>query len=135
MPLTEEVGLVVAGGRSRRMGRDKALLAWNESTLLDHAVARLRAICSDVRILSGAERRYLDRGLPVEIDAVPGAGPLGGIYTGLLAIGPGTGLFLGVVESLAGIWIGNQYREVTALVLFLVVLSFRPHGFFGRAYA
>jgi branched-chain amino acid transport system permease protein len=45
------------------------------------------------------------------------------------------GLFLGVVESLAGIWIGNQYREVTALVLFLVVLSFRPHGFFGRAYA
>jgi branched-subunit amino acid ABC-type transport system permease component len=45
------------------------------------------------------------------------------------------GLFLGVVESLAGIWIGNQYREVAALVLFLVVLSFRPHGFFGTAHA
>jgi branched-subunit amino acid ABC-type transport system permease component len=45
------------------------------------------------------------------------------------------GLFLGVVESLAGIWIGSQYREVTALVLFLVVLSFRPQGFFGRAHA
>jgi branched-chain amino acid transport system permease protein len=45
------------------------------------------------------------------------------------------GLFLGVVESLAGIWIGSQYREVAALVLFLVVLSFRPQGFFGRAYA
>jgi branched-chain amino acid transport system permease protein len=44
-------------------------------------------------------------------------------------------LFLGGVESLAGIWIGSQYREVAALILFLVVLSFRPQGFFGRAHA
>lgn len=45
------------------------------------------------------------------------------------------GLFLGLVESLAGIWIGGQYREVAALVLFLVILSVRPQGFFGRAHA
>jgi len=45
------------------------------------------------------------------------------------------GLFLGLMESLAAVWLGGQYREVAALVLFLVVLSFRPHGFFGRAYA
>ena len=90
------VGFVVAGGRSRRMGRDKALLAWNGSTLLDHAVARLGAVCHEVRILSGTERRYVDRGLRVETDVVPDAGPLGGIYTGLVAMGDGTGLFLGV---------------------------------------
>ena len=45
------------------------------------------------------------------------------------------GLFLGLMESLAGAWLGGQYREVAALVLFLIVLSFRPQGFFGRAYA
>jgi branched-chain amino acid transport system permease protein len=45
------------------------------------------------------------------------------------------GLFLGLMESLAGMWLGGQYREVAALVLFLVVLSLRPQGFFGRAYA
>lgn len=45
------------------------------------------------------------------------------------------GLFLGLMESLAAVWLGGQYREVAALVLFLVVLSFRPHGFFGRAHA
>ena len=45
------------------------------------------------------------------------------------------GVFLGLVESLASVWIGGRYREVAALVLFLVILSFRPHGFFGRAHA
>lgn len=45
------------------------------------------------------------------------------------------GMFLGLVESLASVWIGGRYREVAALVLFLVILSFRPHGFFGRAHA
>lgn len=45
------------------------------------------------------------------------------------------GIFLGLVESLASVWIGGRYREVAALVLFLVILSFRPHGFFGRAHA
>jgi branched-chain amino acid transport system permease protein len=44
------------------------------------------------------------------------------------------GIFLGLVEALASVWIGGQYREVAALVLFLVILSFRPHGFFGRAH-
>jgi molybdenum cofactor guanylyltransferase len=78
------------------MGRDKALLPWGGTTLLDHALARLREACASVRILSGAERRYEDRGVPVETDAVPDAGPLGGIYTGLLGIGAGAGLFLGV---------------------------------------
>ena len=78
------------------MGRDKALLPWAGTTLLDHALARLREACSSVRILSGAERRYDDRGVPVDTDAVPDAGPLGGIYTGLLGIGAGAGLFLGV---------------------------------------
>lgn len=45
------------------------------------------------------------------------------------------GLFLGLAESLAAIWIGGLYREVAALVLFLIVLSFRPQGFFGSARA
>jgi len=45
------------------------------------------------------------------------------------------GVFLGLVESLASVWLGGKYREVVALGLFLVILSFRPHGFFGKAHA
>ena len=55
--VSRTVGYVVAGGRSVRMGRDKALLPWENGTLLDHAIARLRAVCDEVRILSGPASR------------------------------------------------------------------------------
>ena len=90
------VGFVVAGGESRRMGRDKALLPWAGADLLDHAVARLRAVADDVRILCGPAMRYVERGVPVEPDLVPGAGPLGGVLTGLAAAEGRAGLFLAV---------------------------------------
>jgi molybdopterin-guanine dinucleotide biosynthesis protein A len=87
---------VVAGGRSRRMGCDKALLPWGETDLLGHALARLRAVAHDVRILCGPGRRYFDRGVPVETDLVPDAGPLAGVLAGLAAATGRPGLFLAV---------------------------------------
>lgn len=45
------------------------------------------------------------------------------------------GVFLGLTESLAAVWVGGAYREVVALIVFLIVLSIRPQGFFGKAYA
>jgi len=89
-------GFVVAGGRSQRMGRDKALLPWAGTTLLRHALFRLQAVCGDVRILSGAEPRYTDYGVAVHTDVVPDAGPLGGVHAGLLNLRAPLGLFLGV---------------------------------------
>ncbi len=78
------------------MGKDKALLAWGSSTLLDDALARLRQVVADVRILAGSKPAYLDRGRPVLTDALEGGGALGGIYTGLLQLEGAPGLFLGV---------------------------------------
>ena len=89
-------GFVLAGGRSRRMGRDKALAPWGEVTLLDHALDRLRGCCHTVRILSGPERRYDDRGWPADVDVVSKAGALGGIVTGLALADAPLGLFLAV---------------------------------------
>jgi molybdopterin-guanine dinucleotide biosynthesis protein len=92
----EAVGFVVAGGESRRMGRDKALLPWGGSTLLDHAIARLQVTCRSVRILSGPVVRYADRGWPVDVDVEPGRGPLGALLSALLRLEAGAGLLLAV---------------------------------------
>jgi molybdopterin-guanine dinucleotide biosynthesis protein A len=87
-------GFALAGGASRRMGRDKALLPFGHGTLLDHTLDRLRAVCRDVRILSGRELRYEDRGVRVETDL--GIGPLGAILAGLERSPHGRGVFLAV---------------------------------------
>jgi molybdopterin-guanine dinucleotide biosynthesis protein A len=96
IPSDVMVGFVVAGGQSRRMGRDKALLPWTGGTLLDHAVTRLRAVCREVRVLSGADRRYADRALAVDVDAIADGGPLAGLATALAVAAPRSVLLLGV---------------------------------------
>jgi molybdopterin-guanine dinucleotide biosynthesis protein A len=78
------------------MGRDKALLPWNGGTLLDHAVTRLRGVCREVRVLSGADHRYADRGLPVDVDAIADGGPLAGLAAALAVAAPRSVLLLGV---------------------------------------
>ena len=90
------VGFVMAGGRSERMNRDKALLPFGSTTLLGHAVARLGRVCGEVRILCGPERRYEEHGATVVLDSTPGTGPLGGLYSGLRSLQRGVGLFLAV---------------------------------------
>jgi molybdopterin-guanine dinucleotide biosynthesis protein A len=90
------VGFAVAGGGSSRMGRDKALLPFEATDLLGHALRRLGAVTGDVRILCGPEPRYADRGRPLVTDLARGAGPLGGVVAGLAAAEGGSGLFLAV---------------------------------------
>ena len=94
--MAQATGFVVAGGRSERMGRDKALLPWAGSTLVEHALLRLREVCTDVRILSGPEARYAGYGATVHTDVVRDAGPLAGLHAGLLSLAAPLGLFLGV---------------------------------------
>jgi molybdopterin-guanine dinucleotide biosynthesis protein A len=96
-PLSGAIGFVVAGGLSTRMARDKALLPWEGSTLLDHAIARLHAVSGDVRILCGPEPRYEDRGLPLVLDAAPErAGPLAGLEAALGSAAGAPALLLAV---------------------------------------
>lgn len=68
------LGVVLAGGESSRMGRDKALLAWQGRPLIERQLAVLRAAGVDEVSVSGERASY--GGIA---DARPRAGPLGGL--------------------------------------------------------
>lgn len=74
-------GYVLAGGRSSRMGRDKALLELAGKPLVQHAVIKLSRITDDVSILSA--RPELAAFAPLVPDLREGGGPLGGIEAAL----------------------------------------------------
>jgi molybdopterin-guanine dinucleotide biosynthesis protein A len=72
---------VLAGGKSTRMGRDKATLPFAGRTLLESALVLARSVTEDVFILGSAEL-YGAYG-EVIADIFPGCGPLGGIHAAL----------------------------------------------------
>lgn len=73
-------GVVLAGGRSTRMGVDKATLAYEGRRLVDRAIDRLAEVCEPVIVVTG-DRSIADLAVAQVRDA--GVGPLGGIVAGL----------------------------------------------------
>jgi molybdenum cofactor guanylyltransferase len=81
-PLPSEIGgYILAGGKSSRMGTDKALLELAGKPLIRHAVKKLRRVCMDVRILSS--NPALADYAPLVPDLHPNTGPIGGIEAAL----------------------------------------------------
>lgn len=78
-------GLVLAGGASRRMGRDKAFLELGGQPLIEIVVARVAEVCKQVLIVAGDTEPYADLGAPVVKDRFRGVGVLGGLHAGLKA--------------------------------------------------
>lgn len=76
-------GLVLAGGASRRMGTDKAMIDVAGETLAARAVRTLRALCGEVLVASGDGVRLAGVGDRQLADALPDAGPLAGVVAGL----------------------------------------------------
>ncbi|HVF79896.1 MAG TPA: molybdenum cofactor guanylyltransferase [Solirubrobacteraceae bacterium] len=83
-------GIVLAGGRSTRMGRSKATLDWHGSTLVRRAVGIVARVADGPLIVVRAaeqELPALPRTVEITQDARDGRGPLQGIAAGLAAIG------------------------------------------------
>lgn len=102
-------GFVLAGGESRRMGSNKALLEIAGKPLVLRAAELLRPLARDITIL-GEVASYAHLGLPILPDQYPIRGPLAGLCTGLKSAGYDWNLFLpcdlplmeeGVLEILA----------------------------------
>jgi molybdopterin-guanine dinucleotide biosynthesis protein A len=79
--------IVLAGGKSRRLGMDKALLQVGGQTLIELAVRKLAALSDDVLVVTNDSRRFEEMGLPARYvaDERRGVGSLMGVYSGLKA--------------------------------------------------
>lgn len=76
-------GVILSGGRSSRMGRNKAFLEVNGERLIDRNVRILRSLFKEVIIVTVSPLDYLDQPAAIVTDILPKRGALGGIYTGL----------------------------------------------------
>jgi molybdopterin-guanine dinucleotide biosynthesis protein A len=79
--------LVLAGGRSERMGQDKAMLHLQDGeTLVEHSLAVVATVAAEVKLV-GPRTRYAQLSWAGEVveDIHGGCGPLGGIHAGLMA--------------------------------------------------
>jgi len=77
-------GAILAGGKSLRYGRNKALEVIRGKSLIEHAVASLCRLCDPVLMVANDLTLYLHLRAVLVQDAIPEQGPLGGIYTALL---------------------------------------------------
>lgn len=82
-------GVILAGGMSTRLGRDKAIEPLAGQSLIGRVLSRLSTVTDESVIVVNDEHRGSELPLPadavVAVDAYPGSGSLGGIFTGLQA--------------------------------------------------
>lgn len=89
--MTSLGAIILCGGGSRRMGRDKAALEWGGRRAVDWVADLARAAGAEALVTAGA-----DLGLPWVPDDEAGAGPVGGVLAGAKALGTSRLLVLAV---------------------------------------
>jgi molybdenum cofactor guanylyltransferase len=85
---------VLAGGKSSRMGEDKAFLQLGEQSLLERSLLLAQSVTQDVKIVGSSAK--FSRYAPVVEDIYPDRGPLGGIHAALSICKADLNLFLAV---------------------------------------
>ena len=86
---TNVTGVVLAGGRSRRLGRDKAVELVGGEPLISRVIGRMSEVANEIVVVVNGSERASQLPLPqnamVVVDAYPDKGSLGGIFSGLKA--------------------------------------------------
>src|SRR5271157_31665 len=119
VPVESVTAFVLAGGRSSRMGSDKALLSFRDQTLLARTLEKAAAVAEKVVII-GPRERYATYGDVVE-DIYAGCGPLSGIHAALGASETDLNLVLSVDMPLMTVeflrWLLEQALHASELIV------------------
>jgi molybdopterin-guanine dinucleotide biosynthesis protein A len=107
-------GIILAGGKSSRMGTDKALLQINGHSFLQHCHDVLIKLCDEIIISSSNQAHELNNTLRVA-DIYPEKGPLGGLHATLSASKNDINLCLSVDTPFVTVdflrWMLNQQKD------------------------
>jgi molybdopterin-guanine dinucleotide biosynthesis protein A len=76
-------GVILAGGKSSRMGQNKALMAFGGQRLVDRVVTVMRNVFDALLMVTNTPAVYADLGVPMVQDVWPEKGSLGGIYSAI----------------------------------------------------
>jgi molybdopterin-guanine dinucleotide biosynthesis protein A len=117
-PVDDLTAFILAGGKSSRMGEDKAFLRLGQETLLSRTLNLVRSLTPNVRIV-GETAKFAKLG-PVIEDLCPERGPLGGIHAALLSTKTALNLMLAVdtpfIESSFLEFVISEARRSGAIV-------------------
>lgn len=127
---TKTGAIVLAGGRSRRMGRDKASLPLGDKTLLQHVVTTLEACCAAIVVAGPSDTADPRSGAPAstptgrdphtdsplgvawvdDVAEFSGQGPLAGIAAGLEHLAR-EGMDVAVIVACDAVWISAAHVD------------------------
>jgi len=86
IPFQDIAAVILAGGRSSRFGRNKALEKVDGVPLIEKVIDVVRPLFEHLMISTNTPEEYAYLDLPMHEDLIKGLGPLGGIYTALETI-------------------------------------------------
>ncbi len=80
LKLSDATAVLLAGGKSSRMGSDKGLVEFRNKPMASHILEVLKTLFSDVIVISNSDN-YKDSGYQIFPDSIPDKGPAGGIVS------------------------------------------------------
>jgi molybdopterin-guanine dinucleotide biosynthesis protein A len=105
-------GIILAGGKSARLGQNKALVDAAGMPLIQRVVHRLRLVVDEIVLVTNRPDEFAFLGLPMASDVYRGIGTLGGLHAGLGAMGGEYGLAVGCDMPLLNI---SLLRHIVSL--------------------
>jgi len=93
-PIDGITGLILAGGKSSRFGKNKALVELDGIRLIERVIRVMGSVFQRLIIVTNTPHEYAYLKLPMVEDFIKGLGPIGGIYTGLASISDDAGFFV-----------------------------------------
>jgi len=93
-PVKGVTGIILAGGKSSRYGRNKAFVEVGGIRLIERVIRVMRSVFPHLILITNSPHEYAYLQLPMVEDLIKGLGPIGGIFTGLEAISDEAGFFV-----------------------------------------